>query len=170
MNRDARVEKMDLQGLEAVWLFPTLGVLYEELLKHDTEAVKTQFTAFNRWVEEDWGCNYRERIFAAPYISLCDVNWACQQLEWALSGGARVVCMRGYCREYPGELFKRQDDVNEVAEYMGVHRVIFGSDWPHIEGMPSPLDYLKDLEQFDDRETQLIMRDNARELNTPQPL
>jgi hypothetical protein len=36
--------------------------------------------------------------------------------------------------------------------------------------MPSPLDYLKDLEQFDDRETQLIMRDNARELNTPQPL
>jgi hypothetical protein len=178
MNRDARVEKMDLQGLEAVWLFPTLGVLYEELLKHDTEAVKTQFTAFNRWVEEDWGCNYRERIFAAPYISLCDVNWACQQLEWALSGGARVVCMRGYCREYPGELFKRhiwinpfwEDDVNEVAEYMGVDRVIFGSDWPHIEGMPSPLDYLKDLEQFDDRETQLIMRDNARELNTPQPL
>jgi predicted TIM-barrel fold metal-dependent hydrolase len=86
--------------------------------------------------------------------------------------------MRGYYREYPGELFKRhiwinpfwEDDVNEVAEYMGVDRVIFGSDWPHIEGMPSPLDYLKDLEQFDDRETQLIMRDNARELNTPQPL
>ena len=25
---------MDEQGLEAIWLFPTLGVLYEELLKH----------------------------------------------------------------------------------------------------------------------------------------
>jgi hypothetical protein len=41
MNRDARVAKLEQQGLEAVWLFPTLGVLYEELLKHDTEAVKT---------------------------------------------------------------------------------------------------------------------------------
>ncbi len=53
MNRDARVAKLQEQGLEAVWLFPTLGVLYEELLKHDVEAVKTQFTAFNRWVDED---------------------------------------------------------------------------------------------------------------------
>jgi hypothetical protein len=53
---------------------------------------------------------------------------------------------------------------------MGVDRVIFGWDWPNIEGMPGPLDYLKDLEQFDNLETQLIMRDNARKLNTPQPL
>jgi len=30
---------IEAQGLEAVWLFPTLGVLYEELLKHDVDAV-----------------------------------------------------------------------------------------------------------------------------------
>ncbi len=94
MNRDARVAKLEEQGLEAVWLFPTLGVLYEELLKHDTEAVKVQFTAFNRWLDEDWGCNYQGKIFAAPYISLCDVEWACSELEWALAQGATVVCMR----------------------------------------------------------------------------
>ena len=29
-NRDARVRVLDEQGLEACWLFPTLGVLYEE--------------------------------------------------------------------------------------------------------------------------------------------
>jgi hypothetical protein len=28
MNKDARVEKIRQQGLSAVWLFPTLGVLY----------------------------------------------------------------------------------------------------------------------------------------------
>ena len=33
---------------------------------------------------------------------------------------------------------------------MGADRVIFGSDWPHIEGMPEPLD-------------------NVLELNTPRP-
>ena len=53
-----------------MWLFPTLGMLYEELLKHDIDAVTLTFTAFNRWLDEDWGCNYHDRIFAAPYISL----------------------------------------------------------------------------------------------------
>ena len=72
------------QGIEAMWLFPTLGVLYEELLKHDTEAVRLLFRAFNRWLDEDWGCNYQNHIFAAPYISLCDVDWAFEELEWAL--------------------------------------------------------------------------------------
>ena len=52
VDRDARVARLEEQGLEGVWLFPTLGVLYEELLKHDPEAVKVQFRAFNRWLEE----------------------------------------------------------------------------------------------------------------------
>ncbi|MGB1142342.1 MAG: amidohydrolase family protein, partial [Halioglobus sp.] len=297
MNRDARVAKLQEQGLESVWLFPTLGVLYEELLKHDTEAVKVQFTAFNRWLDEDWGCNYQDKIFAAPYISLCDVDWACAELEWAVERGATVICMRpsavqladgstrspadpmfdpfwarlneagitlvvhaadsgytthgyvrdgfsadfnggvfspnikhfnieraaydflitlayeklferfpnlrvasiengaeylpdlfrklgqsrdrmrGYYAEDPAELFRRhvwinpfwEDDVNEVAQYMGVDRVIFGSDWPHIEGLPSPLDYLGELGRFDESEKRLIMRDNVRSLNTPRP-
>ena len=80
---------MDEFGLEWIWMFPTLGILYEELLKHDVEAVKMTFTSFNRWLDEDWGCNYRDRIFAAPYISLCDVDWAISELEWAL-GRARA--------------------------------------------------------------------------------
>ena len=300
IDRDARIEKLQGQGLESVWLFPTLGVLYEELLKHDTEAVTTLFGAFNRWLQEDWGCNYKDQIFAAPYISLCDVDWACQELEWALQQGARVVVMRpsavqtrdhgirspadpmfdkfwaalnesgitlvvhaadsgytthgyvadgfsanisggsfapnikhfnieraaydflitityerlferfpnlrvasiengaeflpdlfrklkqssnrlataGYFKEDPVESFKQhvwinpfwEDDVNEVAALMGADRVIFGSDWPHIEGMPTPLDYVAELDQFSAADQQKILRDNARSLNTPQPL
>ncbi len=94
MNNDARIAKMDEQGIEAMWLFPTLGVLYEELLKHDQEAVKVQFRAFNRWLNEDWGVAHKNRIFGAPYITLTDVDFACSELEWALAEGARVVCMR----------------------------------------------------------------------------
>ena len=59
-DRDARLGVMDTQGLNQVWLFPTLGVLYEELLKDDPEAVTITFTAFNRWLEEDWGFALRE--------------------------------------------------------------------------------------------------------------
>ena len=84
MDRDLRVKKIKEQGLQGVWLFPTLGVLYEELLKNDIEAVKVLFRAFNRWLDEDWGCNYQDTIFAAPYISLCDVDFAVEELQWAL--------------------------------------------------------------------------------------
>jgi predicted TIM-barrel fold metal-dependent hydrolase len=298
MDPDARLKKMDEQDLEAMWLFPTLGVLYEELLKNDTEAVLTTFRAFNRWVDEDWGVAYKNRIFGAPYITLADVDWACEELEWALGRGARVVVMRpsavwndreaisptntkfdpfwarvneagitvvvhagdsgytsngyatdgfsadigksagdygpsvkgfgieraaydwlitmaygrmferfpnlriasvengseyladlfrklgqakgrmrGYFKEDPGDLFREhvwinpfwEDDVNEVVHHMGPDRVIFGSDWPHIEGMPQPLDYLKDVAQFDDAAKQKIMRDNTRFLNELRP-
>ena len=297
MEPEARLKRMDQQGLEALWLFPTLGVLYEELIKEDTAAVKTLFRAFNRWLDEDWGVAYQGRIFGAPYITLCDVDFACEELEWALERGARLVVMRpaaawtasgpksptdpifdaywarvneagvtvvvhagdsgytthgyardgfsaslggagnyrpsiksfnieraaydflitvmyeklferfpsvriasvengseflpdlfrkleqsrsrmpGYYGEDPGELFRRnvwinpfwEDDVDEVAELMGPERVIFGSDWPHIEGMPEPRDYLPEVAKFSEAEQLKIMRDNARELNELHP-
>ena len=63
-----------------------------------------------------------------------------------------------------------EDDVDEVVELMGADRVIFGSDWPHIEGMPQPLDYLVELKNLDAEQTKRVMLDNVLELNTPQPL
>ena len=93
-DRDARLATMDAQNLSKVWLFPTLGMLYEEALKHDPGAVVLLFRAFNRWLAEDWGMAYRDRIFAAPYISLADVDEAVRELEWALDQDARAVVMR----------------------------------------------------------------------------
>ena len=66
--------------------------------------------------------------------------------------------MPGYFSDDPVEAFRRniwinpfwEDDVHEVVELMGADRVIFGSDWPHIEGMPRPLDYVAELKAFDD--------------------
>ena len=85
--------------------------------------------------------------------------------------------MPGYFSEDPVESYKRnvwmnpfwEDDVDEVVALMGAERVIFGSDWPHIEGMPKPLDYVVEVKHFDDAAQQRIMRDNARELNMRRP-
>ena len=93
-DRDARLATMDAQGIAQVWLFPTLGMLYEELLKDDPEAVVLLFRAFNRWLAEDWGMAYRDRIFAAPYITLADVDAAVAELEWAIDQDARTVVLR----------------------------------------------------------------------------
>jgi predicted TIM-barrel fold metal-dependent hydrolase len=294
-DRDTRLSVMDEQGIEKIWLFPTLGILYEELLKHDPEAVAITFTAFNRWLDEDWGCNYRDRIFAAPYLSLCDVDWAVRELEWALDNDARVVVLRpaapttvtgqlppadpafdpfwarvneagitvvvhagdsgyssqgyavdgfaatftsagrpsikalaieraaydfllsvafdklferfpnvrlasvengseflgdlfhklsstarkipGYFRDDPADSFREhvwinpfwEDDPYEIVDLMGADHVIFGSDWPHIEGMPEPLDYAKEIKNLDDASRRLVMRDNALALTERRP-
>lgn len=94
VDPEARLAVMDEQGVESIWLFPTLGVLYEEPLKRDVEAVCTLFEGFNRWLDEDWGFARGDRIFAAPYLSLANCEWACRELEWSLARGARVVVMR----------------------------------------------------------------------------
>jgi len=260
--------------------------------------VKLTFRSFNRWLEEDWGFAYRDRIYASPYISLCDVDFAVSELEWALARGARCVVMRpaaaftasgplspgdphfdpfwarvneagiavivhagdsGYsCNGYAPDafgaefgndgvmrrpsikawsieraaldflaqmifdrvferfphvrlasiengseflpnLFRKlgsmgkkmthyfesdpletlrehvwispfwEDDVVEVVELMGADRVVFGSDWPHIEGLPQPLDYLDEIASFDAVTQKKIMSDNMIALNKLHP-
>jgi predicted TIM-barrel fold metal-dependent hydrolase len=93
-DRELRLKKMDEQGIEKAIYFPTLGVGMEEALKHDTEAVHAAFEAFNRWLLDDWGFAYQERIYAAPYLSLMDLDRAVRELEWAISNDARFVVMR----------------------------------------------------------------------------
>src|SRR5246127_5586146 len=48
-DRDARIARMDEQGLEAAVLFPTLGCGVEQALFHDVPATMASLTAFNLW-------------------------------------------------------------------------------------------------------------------------
>ena len=83
----------------------------------------------------------------------------------------------GFFPEDPIDTFRRnvwinpfwEDDVHEIAELMGADRVIFGSDWPHIEGMPSPLDYAVEVKEFDVADQGLILHDNAVALTQRSP-
>jgi len=293
-DRETRIQVMDEQGLDKVWLYPTLGMIYEQLLKHDPEGVGIMFRAFNRWLEEDWGYDYEGRIFAAPYLALADLDVAVEELERALSLGARIVCMRpaapttifgpltpgdpyfdpfwarvneagitvafhagdaGYgfmleqwgadpefqafripplfqllamspiadtvasmiadgvltkhpnirvatiengaewvaplfgrlkkswkmrgpqWPEDPRETFRRQvwvspfyeDDLELLASVIGVDRILFGSDWPHAEGLADPLSYIEDLDDagFTQADVDKIMYANAASLVQP---
>jgi predicted TIM-barrel fold metal-dependent hydrolase len=268
-------------------------MIYEELIKHDPEATCFTFRAFNRWLHDDWGFNHGDRIFAAPYLTLADPQWAIEELEWALDHGARLVVMRtaapttlmgrkspfdpmfdgfwsrlnesgitlvvhagdsgvssdgyavdgfaatfsggfkpslknfaiekavhdyllsmvlenhfakypnlrvasvengaeflpdlfrklrsvdkkmrGHFAEDPVEIFKRhiwvnpfwEDDLVSVVDWVGADRVLFGSDWPHIEALPEPLDYLRETKPLTDTDRQRVLYDNAMELIAP---
>jgi predicted TIM-barrel fold metal-dependent hydrolase len=246
---------------------------------------------FNRWLEEDWGLDYKGRLFAAPYLTLASVEWACRELEWALERGARVLVMRPspiltrdgwrspcnerfdafwarvneagitvvahvgstaytangyggnsaidalgggskpsvagliperaiydflltfaydkmferfpnlriasvengsgflgdlfvklghskqrmrwYYGEDPVELFRRhvwinpfwEDNIAEVIEHMGAGQVIYGSDWPHMEGMEHPRDILDELAGVSRTDQEQFLHRNAAALN-----
>jgi len=93
-NRDARLAVMDEQGLEAVFLFPTLACGIEQALRDDIPATMATLRAFNRWLDDDWGFAYQDRIFGVPMLSLADPDAAVAELEWLLDRGARVVHLR----------------------------------------------------------------------------
>ena len=93
-QRDARLAQMDEQGVEGAWLFPSQGVVLEPFMHDDMEATLAVYQAFNRWLDEDWGFAYRDRIFAVPYLILSDPDQVVAELEWVLSRGARVIAIR----------------------------------------------------------------------------
>ena len=93
-SRDARIATMEEQGLDAVLLFPTLGCGVEQALRFDIPATVASLTAFNDWLDDDWGFSYLDRIIAAPMISLADPEAAVREVDSVIARGARVVHMR----------------------------------------------------------------------------
>jgi predicted TIM-barrel fold metal-dependent hydrolase len=93
-DRDARITKLDEQELQCVWMLPSLGMGFEEGLQYDVPAAAVAFKAFNRFLLDDWGYNYQDRIFTAPYLAFGDVDAAVAEVEHGLANGARLFVVR----------------------------------------------------------------------------
>ncbi len=291
-DRDVRADIAEQQGLGAVLLFPTLGCGVEQGLRSDIPATMASLTAFNRWLEDDWGYDYKGLI-AAPMLSLADPQAALAEVDRLIERGVRIVHVRpapvpagngtsrslgdrlhdpvwarladagipvafhlgdsGYeatlasawggnaafegfgnvsiltrvlvtdraihdtvaslivdgvftrhpslrvasiengsdwvallvkklrkqanqtpwgFAEDPLDTMRRhvwvtpyyEEDLSKLADLIGVERILFGSDWPHGEGLAEPTDFIKELDGFDDADIRRIMRDNCLEL------
>jgi len=74
-------------------------------------------------------------------------------------------------KEHPVEQFRRnvwispyyEDDMVRLRDAVGIERLMFGSDFPHTEGLADPVAFVKDIPEFDAAETKAVMRDNVRE-------
>lgn len=93
-DRDARLAVMDEQGLEQAWMFPTLAVGIEGLNPQDVRMTYKVFHAFNRWLEEDWGWSYKDRLIGAAAIPVLDPVLATEELDAVLQRGARMIVLR----------------------------------------------------------------------------
>jgi len=289
-DRDARLKVMDAQGVGATWMFPTLAVTIEVAYQPDIDACLAAIRAFNRWLAEDWGMAYKDRIFGIPVISLSDPQWAVEEVEWCIKQGAKAISLRngpvytklgttspgapeydpfwarvqeanlvvaphagddgydflgkiwepwddysgfkvtplrkavtsqravpdffaamvchkvferfprlrvasiengaswvepllvrlfrghaqtkGYYKTNPVDQFNEhiwvtpfwEDDINQLAKHIPVERILFGSDWPHVEGVVNPMDFLEPIQAFSDADKRKIMRDNVAQL------
>jgi predicted TIM-barrel fold metal-dependent hydrolase len=291
-DRAARLRVMDDQGLGAALLFPTFACGVEQGLKDDVGATMASLSAFNRWLEEDWGFAYEGRLFGAAMVSFADVDAAAAEVESLLERDVRLIHVRpapvpagngtsrslgdkthdpvwariaeagipvafhlgdsGYeasfgsawggrpdfgfgksdplghvlsegraihdavaslvihgvfqrhrnlrvasiengsdwlhilvkhlrkqanqtpwaFAEDPIDTIRRhvwctpylEEDLQALAELIGVERILFGSDWPHGEGTAQPLDFTKELSGFDHAAQQRIMHENVLEL------
>lgn len=93
-NRDLRVAKLDEQGVEQAWLIPSLGLGIEEMLQEDPESACAIFTAYNRWLEEDWGYDRDGRIITGPMLTLIDPAAAEAELDRVMAIGTKMVIMK----------------------------------------------------------------------------
>ncbi|MFT4572672.1 MAG: putative TIM-barrel fold metal-dependent hydrolase, partial [Candidatus Binatia bacterium] len=93
VERSARLEKMNEQGVEACLMLPTAGVGVEPQLHKNPELLYASLRAFNRWLEEDWGYGADGRIFGAPLISLADLDQALVEIDRLILCGAKFVIL-----------------------------------------------------------------------------
>jgi predicted TIM-barrel fold metal-dependent hydrolase len=93
-NRDARVARLDEQGVQLALLMPSLGLGIEEMLQEDPESGMAIFTAYNRWLDDDWGYNRDGRIMTGPMISLMDPVAAEAELDRVMEIGVKTIVMR----------------------------------------------------------------------------
>ena len=82
------------------------------------------------------------------------------QVPSAFPGGDPVEQLREHVWVSP----YYEDDLLALRDAIGAERIIFGSDYPHAEGLADPASFVKDLDGFSDAEIRLIMRENARAL------
>jgi predicted TIM-barrel fold metal-dependent hydrolase len=93
-NRENRLEVMDVQGLEAVLMFPTgVGVSVCNQLLDDADANAANVRAYNRWVNDDWGFAYKNRIFSVANVPIANIDVMVAELERVLGDGARMVLL-----------------------------------------------------------------------------
>src|SRR3954463_5328673 len=60
-----------------------------------------------------------------------------------------------------------EDDLEELRDELGATQVIFGSDYPHAEGLANPKSFVDDLPNFSEDEIRLVMRENGLALSQP---
>ena len=62
-----------------------------------------------------------------------------------------------------------EEDIPGLINHIGIDRVLFGSDFPHPEGLGKPLDFIKEVADRSPEDQRKVMSENLKELLTLRP-
>jgi predicted TIM-barrel fold metal-dependent hydrolase len=100
--RQPRMRLLKEQGVDFVWMLPTLALGLEEMLWETPAALAACARAINRWVEEEWTFNVEDKVHFAGVISFIDPAAAEQELDTVLNAGCRLIAVRPAPVRLPG--------------------------------------------------------------------
>lgn len=91
----ARIKQLDEQQIEHSIMYPGGWALMAEAYLHNQglDPLYDNIESFNRWIDEDWGFNYQNRIFAPAMLSLKDLDRAVAELDRVLAAGAKFIML-----------------------------------------------------------------------------
>ena len=123
-DRDARVKQLTEQQIDHSIMYPGGWALMAEAYLEGIDPLYDNLTAFNRWMEEDWGFAYQNKIFAPAMLSLRDLDRAVAELDRVLAAGARFILLApgpAYGRS-PGDpyfdpFWARVNEANAIIAY-----------------------------------------------------
>jgi predicted TIM-barrel fold metal-dependent hydrolase len=87
MDARERVARLDAEGLDAAFIYPSLSLMYESELT-DAEMAQAYTRAYNRWIV-DWCSDSGGRLVPMAHLSLGDPVAAAQELERAVKAGCK---------------------------------------------------------------------------------
>ncbi|HKD67579.1 MAG TPA: amidohydrolase family protein [Candidatus Binataceae bacterium] len=87
MDAGERVQRLDLEGLEAAFIYPTIGLNWETECD-DADYAQAMCRAYNRWLV-DWCSGSGGRLVPVAHLSLGDPAAAAAELERAVKAGCK---------------------------------------------------------------------------------
>lgn len=87
----ARIKVLDEEGIDAVVLYPTIGLVWEGEV-NDPELAMAYCRVYNDWIA-DFCRPYPDRLYAVAHISLMDVDRAIIELKRAAKLGVKGVML-----------------------------------------------------------------------------
>jgi uncharacterized protein len=87
MDARERVERLDLEGLQSAFIYPTIGLNWETECD-DIDYAQAMCRAYNRWLV-DWCSEGGKRLVPVAHLSLADPVAAAAELERAVKAGCK---------------------------------------------------------------------------------
>jgi predicted TIM-barrel fold metal-dependent hydrolase len=87
MDARERVHRLDLEGLQAAFIYPTIGLNWETECD-DVDYAQAMCRAYNRWLV-DWCSDSGGRLVPVAHLSLGDPPAAAAELERAVKDGCK---------------------------------------------------------------------------------